>query len=149
MANSNIFINFTYPKELKVIKMLQSEFKERTGVDVSFDEYQAIEKVYMASDLDKDEFCKTWCKMNASRIKAAKKAMAEKVAKDKARTRLFNIIRKLEKERHYNIAEEPLTVSFLSESDVTFLQKIGIQMRISFQEAVDYGYHVPRHYRIS
>lgn len=132
--------------------MLQKEFEDRTGVKVSLEEYSAIETVYMASDLDKDEFCKMWCKMNASRIKAAKKAQAEKEAKARENTRLFNIIgkleRKCEKLRH-NIAEEPLTVCFLSESDVAFLQKIGIQMRISRQEAVDYGYPIPRHYRIS
>ncbi len=132
--------------------MLQLEFKDRTGVDVSLEEYQAIDKVYMESDLDKDEFCKMWCKMNISRIKASKKTLAEKEAKAKENTRLFNIIgkleRKCEKLRH-NIAEEPFTVCFLSKSDVAFLQKIGIQMRISIQEAKDYGYPIPRHYRIS
>lgn len=129
--------------------MLQKEFEDRTGVKVSIDEYSAIEKVYMESDIDKDEFCKMWCKMNTSRIKAAKKALAEKEAKTKENARLFNIIRKLEKKRHYNIAEEPLTVGFLGKSDVDFLQKFGIQMRISIQEAVSYGYPIPRHYRVS
>ena len=52
--------------------MLQSEFKERTGIDVALDEYRAIEVVYINSDLDKDEFCKMWCKMNVSRIRKAK-----------------------------------------------------------------------------
>lgn len=129
--------------------MLQKEFEDRTGVKVSLEEYSAIETVYMASDLDKDEFCRMWCKMNTSRIKVAKKAQAEKEAKARENTRLLNIIGKLEKKHHYNIAEEPLTVCLLSKSDVDFLQKIGIQMRISFQEAVDYGFPVPRHYRVS
>lgn len=129
--------------------MLQKEFEDRTGVKVTTDEYLAIDTVYMASDLDKDEFCKMWCKMNASRIKAAKKEQAENKAKQKETSRLFGIIRKPEKERHYNIAEEPLTVCFLGKSDVDFLQKLGIQMRISIHEAVSYGYPVPRHYRIS
>ncbi len=129
--------------------MLQKEFEDRTGVKVTTDEYLAIDTVYMASDLDKDEFCKMWCKMNTCRVKSAKKTLAEKAAKTKEYARLFNIIRKLEKKRHYNIAEEPLTVCFLGKSDVDFLQKFGIQMRISIQEAISYGYPSPRHYRVS
>lgn len=132
--------------------MLQKEFEDRTGVEVSFEEYSAIDKVYMASDLDKDEFCHMWCKMNTGRIKSAKKALAEKEAKTKENARLINIMRKLEREcekLRYNIAEEPLTVCFLNDSDVAFLQKFGIQMRISIQEAVSYGYPIPRHYRVS
>ena len=38
--------------------MTQKEFEDRTSVEVPFQEYQAIEKVYMESDLEKDEFCK-------------------------------------------------------------------------------------------
>jgi hypothetical protein len=48
--------------------MTKQEFENRTNVQVSFDEYEHIEVVYMASDLDKDEFCKMWCKMNKSRV---------------------------------------------------------------------------------
>lgn len=62
--------------------MLQQEFFERTGVEVSNYEFDAIHEVYMNSDLDKDEFCKVWCKMNASRVKRAK--AEKKVAKRKA-----------------------------------------------------------------
>lgn len=62
--------------------MLQQEFFERTGVEVSNYEFDAIQEVYMNSDLDKDEFCKVWCKMNASRVKRAKaeKRIAERKA---------------------------------------------------------------------
>lgn len=52
--------------------MLQKEFEDRTGVKVSPDEYSAIDAVYMASDIDKDSFCKIWCKMNKSRVKYSK-----------------------------------------------------------------------------
>lgn len=132
--------------------MLQSEFKERTGVDVSFDEYQAIEKVYMESDLNKDDFCNMWCKMNSSRIKAAKKELAEKKAKARETEKLLGIInkidRKLQKIRH-DFSKEPLTVNFLREREISFLIKHGIKMNISYREAVDYGYSCPRHYLIS
>ncbi len=132
--------------------MLQAEFKDRTGVHVSLEEYSAIEKVYMESDLDKDEFCKMWCKMNTSRIKAAKKELAEKEAKAKETSRLFSIIDKIDRKLqkiHYDFVEEPLTVNFLMEMEITLLCKLGIKMRLTCQEAVEYGYSAPRHFRIS
>ena len=51
--------------------MLQSEFESRVGMSVTPEEYKAIEVVYMNADVDKDEFCKIWRKMNASRVKRA------------------------------------------------------------------------------
>ena len=50
--------------------MLQSEFHNLTGIVVSPEEYQHIEAVYMASDMSKIAFCKSWRRMNADRIKA-------------------------------------------------------------------------------
>lgn len=52
--------------------MTQQEFETRTQVNVSWKEFDAINEVYMNGDLDKDAFCKMWCKMNASRVLAAK-----------------------------------------------------------------------------
>lgn len=52
--------------------MTKQEFTERVKVEVSDIEFNAIEMVYMHSDVDKDEFCKMWCKMNANRVKNAK-----------------------------------------------------------------------------
>lgn len=40
--------------------MLQSEFKDLTGITVSAEEYGAIEAIYNESDLDKKVFCKEW-----------------------------------------------------------------------------------------
>lgn len=57
--------------------MTKQEFTDRTLVDVSESEYEAIETVYMNSDLEKNDFCRLWCKMNASRVKAAKEAIKE------------------------------------------------------------------------
>lgn len=68
--------------------MTQREFTERTGVEVSVNEYAAIEMVYMASDVDKDEFCRMWVKMNKSRVERAKaeaKARAEMDAQGEVR----------------------------------------------------------------
>lgn len=52
--------------------MTKQEFFERTQVEVSNREFWSIVDVYNNSDLDKDAFCKMWCKMNASRVKEAK-----------------------------------------------------------------------------
>lgn len=57
--------------------MTQKEFQDRVKMQVSAGEYTAIEVVYMNSDLEKDEFCKMWAKMNAKRIAAYRKAEKE------------------------------------------------------------------------
>lgn len=57
--------------------MIYGEFVERTGVYVSIiDEFNTIVEVYNNSDVNKDEFCKLWAKMNFARVKAAKEAKA-------------------------------------------------------------------------
>ena len=61
--------------------MTQQEFTNRTNVEVSYNEFNAIHEVYMSSDLDKDEFCKMWVKMNKTRVA---KAQAEQKAQEKA-----------------------------------------------------------------
>lgn len=63
--------------------MTQQEFTQRTQVEVSNNEFNAIHEVYMASDLDKDEFCKMWVKMNKTRVQNAKVERMIK-AKDEA-----------------------------------------------------------------
>lgn len=60
--------------------MTQQEFEQRTQVRVTAKEYEAINAVYMESDIDKDNFCKLWCKMNYRRVSIAKK---EKTAKER------------------------------------------------------------------
>lgn len=57
--------------------MTQREFTERTGVEVKESEFEAINDVYYMSDVDKDEFCRLWCKMNPVKVANSKKA-AEK-----------------------------------------------------------------------
>lgn len=52
--------------------MTQQEFTSLTGVRVDEREFDAIHIVYMASDMDKFDFCNTWCKMNISRVRSAK-----------------------------------------------------------------------------
>lgn len=42
--------------------MTKQEFETRTGLTVTSNEYTYIERVYMASNLQKDEFCNEWKK---------------------------------------------------------------------------------------
>lgn len=60
--------------------MMYNEFVERTGMNVNSAEFDAIVEVYNNSDVDKDEFCKLWVKMNFNRVAnyKAKKAKEEK-----------------------------------------------------------------------
>lgn len=53
--------------------MTQNEFETRAGIHVSAQEYESIEAVYMASDLQKDDFCRQWARMNRERIQKARK----------------------------------------------------------------------------
>ena len=63
--------------------MTKQEFTQRVNVEVSNKEFEAINEVYMNSDLDKDEFCKMWVKMNKTRVQNAKVERMIK-AKDEA-----------------------------------------------------------------
>lgn len=71
--------------------MTQQEFFDRTMVTVNEQEFLAIHIVYMTSDLDKDAFCKAWCKMNAARVADAKRIAKAKQAHHKFIEGLFNL----------------------------------------------------------
>lgn len=60
--------------------MTQQEFQERVKMTVCAKEYDAIETVYLMSDLNKDDFCKMWVQMNKSRVeRAIREAKANEV----------------------------------------------------------------------
>ena len=131
--------------------MLQSEFKERTGIDVALDEYRAIEVVYINSDLDKDEFCKMWCKMNASRIRKAKEEAKAKKEERKHRESLLAIFYKLDREIHKrgsDICNLPSTWEFLSNKELSLLEKSNIEIGLTWEKAIKLGYSGPRFYKI-
>ena len=76
--------------------MTQQEFQERVKMTISAEEFEAVNHVYMLSDLDKDNFCKMWVQMNRSRVEqAVKEAKANREAmanKDRA----YRIFEKLQ-----------------------------------------------------
>lgn len=43
---------------------MHSGFVERTGMNVNIAEFDAIIEVYNNSDVNNDDFCKLWVKMN-------------------------------------------------------------------------------------
>lgn len=48
--------------------MLQKEFEERVGKQVTPAEYKKIEELYMACDTDKDTFCELWKANKANKM---------------------------------------------------------------------------------
>ena len=74
--------------------MLYTEFVERTGVSVDAQEYAAIEEVYYNFDGNKDEFCSWWCKINESRIKAAKEQQRKELEEGEKVDRFLNTLYK-------------------------------------------------------
>lgn len=130
--------------------MLQKEFEDRTGVKVTTDEYLAIDTVYMASDLDKDGFCKMWCKMNASRVVKAKADSKKKEEYNNLRNALHAIAEKLSlKAVQDNCMSHPLTIAFLSHKELCLLDKAGIEIQMSEEKSNEYGYPFQRFYDIS
>lgn len=75
--------------------MTQQEFTSRTLVEVSTEEFWAINEVYNHCNLDKDEFCKLWRKMNASRVAEAKAQAKAQAEQERTAGKLWRIAEKL------------------------------------------------------
>lgn len=127
--------------------MTHQEFMQRTGVSVDTKEYAAIEQVYMASDLEKDEFCKMWSKMNSSRVKAAKKQAQAAAKHEEQMDKLFDLytsVRVLhDRERLMERAYK-----FFTAAQQRLLAELGIEMEeriggeIFFKELWDVRYEI-------
>lgn len=74
--------------------MTQREFEERVKMTISSEEFDAVNLVYMNSDVDKDEFCKMWVKMNSNRIQTYKENEKERKEKEMLLDNISNIILK-------------------------------------------------------
>lgn len=57
--------------------MTQKEFEERTKFTVKPEDYFIIERLYMATNMDKDDFCKEFKAMNDSVRPAIRKSLRE------------------------------------------------------------------------
>lgn len=105
--------------------MRQFEFEERVKMHVSQKEYEAIETVYMNSDLDKDEFCKMWVKMNKSRVEVAIENKKKSDKENADRERLWDIRAKLNKDY------AKLAADVLGSRDRAFLERKGFKFEES------------------
>ncbi len=112
--------------------MTKQEFTQRVGMQISAEEYSAIEQVYMASDVDKGEFCRLWSKMNAERVKAAKEFARQQERERRQREQLWEIVMKyggMSYETMQTVASELLT-----KQQTSLCEAVGIKM-----ESVCYG----------
>lgn len=101
--------------------MMYQEFISRTGVAVDADEFEAIQTVYVASDLDKDEFCRVWRAMNKSRVLAAKQALKEENERIRTREAVRKVYNEYKGKQLLMYAEQ-----VLSERELTALHKAKI-----------------------
>ena len=105
--------------------MTQQEFTNRTNVEVSYNEFNAIHEVYMSSDLDKDEFCKMWCKMNANRVKNAKVERMLKAKDEAYRDALHKFYTKTSDSNEFNT---PISYVKISVYEIQALSHAGIKV---------------------
>ena len=104
--------------------MTQREFETRVNMEVSSSEFDSINDVYMNCDLDKDEFCKMWVKMNKSRVaKAAaeRKEAEQKIADQETAYELYT--------RLMNIRDYSLAVANINAKEENFIKRIGINLQ--------------------
>lgn len=103
--------------------MTIQEFQLRTQVSVDVSEFESITTVYMQSDVDKDTFCKMWCKMNATRVMAAKEQAKKQQTIDKVFSMVMTNPEWTDVE-HYN----DIAVAVLSSKDKALIESIGISL---------------------
>lgn len=110
--------------------MTIKEFLDRAKVNVTCEEYyNVIEPMYMAADVDKDEFCRLWVKMNHKRVAAAIEAQKEAEKEKRLKERLFNVFNairrrceKLHQPMHMVKAED-----VLNSREKGLLSSVGIE----------------------
>lgn len=90
---------------------------------VNFKEFEHINEVYMNSDLDKDQFCKLWVKMNQERVNKAKQLQKAIDEDMKQREGLYDIINRDWSAKY----EESATLQF-NDTQKSLLDKVGIRV---------------------
>lgn len=98
--------------------MLSSEFYDRTGYIPTSEEWDEITKNYMHSNLDKDDFCKAWKKVNSIKVENAENERKAKEALEKMHEYVINKV-----VRFVN-GEESFTDRYNKEQMTKNLQKV-------------------------
>jgi hypothetical protein len=106
--------------------MTKQEFENRVKVQVTDQEYYSvIEPMYMNSDVDKDEFCAMWRKMNHKRVKAYLADQLKRKQEQERKDRLFDLKWKIEclpAEKKHTFA-----VLYCTEKQMQDLKDVGIE----------------------
>lgn len=127
--------------------MTYTEFVKRTNVKVTGLEFEVINDFYMSCELDKDEFCKMWCKMNANRVARAKaeikKAQEEAQRKDMAMDIYITLIYEKNQQKDADDCLSPKQKKFLAENGID-LQGVNIYGLHYYRERWDVAYEVKK-----
>lgn len=106
--------------------MTKQEFEVRAKIEVTEQEYYSvIEPMYMSSDVDKDEFCAMWRKMNHKRVKLYLADQLKRKQERERKDRLFDLKWKIEclpMEKKGTLA-----VLFLTDKQMQDLKEVGIE----------------------
>lgn len=105
--------------------MTQIEFTQRVGIEVSVKEFEAINEVYMNSDLDKDAFCRIWVKMNKTRVREARMKAAELREKQTLKEMAWALYQRISGMENTHLA---MAYTNLLPSQRNFLHGIGIEV---------------------
>lgn len=97
-------------------------------MEVTESEYTHIQAVYIASDLDKDAFCKAWVSMNHSRVKQYKVREAERRRAANVRRWLFAIIDKYGPATTYTWKCENTTYGVLTKRERKAVEAAGMEL---------------------
>lgn len=109
--------------------MLKQEFEARVKVEVSTEEYAAIETVYLNCDLDKDAFCKMWKCINKQHIAELKTAQAKVAEKAEMLRKVEQIYQYVSD--HFYLTSRRWFPALLSETDTELLDKAEINYNCS------------------
>lgn len=113
--------------------MTPREFTQYTGVQVSNDEFWAINEVYNNSEVTKEEFCKMWCKMNCNRVALAKEKAQREAKREAVMEKAICILLKIEKQMdEYNREGEIYKSAVLNEREKSFLLRSDLVLDSSF-----------------
>lgn len=101
--------------------MTQEEFFKRTGVRVAADEFSAINTVYNACDVNKDQFCEIWCKMNYMRVGRAKAENASREELEKMYRKFWDLELKTE-------GSNSMVQNKLTKRDISAIEELGLKV---------------------
>ena len=105
--------------------MTKQEFETRTHVEVTMKEFENINEMYMASDADKDEFCRLWSKMNHIRVARAKEAKEIATKEMMIKEKALDIVARMHALTTDWFAD---AMTSLRRRDIAFLESIGFDM---------------------